>query len=271
MLAAGLSLSRIAAPLGVPRTGGRRSPASSPAAGSSRSAATSFARCGSRRSMPGGSAGSTRAPSTIRPTASRSPSTGAAQDGRIGGVFVWQRLPDGRELALTGSSGPDRLRAGGAAASGSTSPPAAISPQRPNAPGGARSGRVPARWRFANRFGSRMRSWRRGWDQNELTLTELAAAARGRQRHPAAARSRPNITAGSRGRRRIPLIPFLVLPLAFATKRGRRGLGILVGGVGARRLPPRHELRPAARAGRRGGARAGDPRHDLAGALRSSS
>ena len=52
-----------------------------------------------------------------------------------------------------------------------------------------------------------------------------------RQRASPGARSRPNITAGSPARLSIPLIPFLVLPLAFATKKGRRGLGILVGGA----------------------------------------
>jgi lipopolysaccharide export system permease protein len=74
-------------------------------------------------------------------------------------------------------------------------------------------------------------SWTRGWDQKELTLPELFApraeqAARiGRARLDAELYSRlaRSLT--------LPLIPLLVLPLCVAAKRGRRGLGILLAGL----------------------------------------
>jgi LPS export ABC transporter permease LptG len=70
--------------------------------------------------------------------------------------------------------------------------------------------------------------WQRGWDQAELTLTELAAA-RGSGRSDIAPR-KLDAEIYSRLARALtlPLIPLLVLPLCVAAKRGRRGLGVAV-------------------------------------------
>jgi len=149
--------------------------------------------------------------------------------GRIGGIFVWQRLPDGRSLALTGTSGrigfaPEGRRFGIDLATGR------YLAERPN----ARSGEPDLVAFDAMAFRESLRqedsSWRRGWDQNELTLTELATAARTGSAIPRRALDAEYYSRIARAAS-IPLIPFLVLPLAFATKRGRRGLGILVGGA----------------------------------------
>ncbi|HEY6815380.1 MAG TPA: LptF/LptG family permease, partial [Croceibacterium sp.] len=71
-------------------------------------------------------------------------------------------------------------------------------------------------------------SWERGWDQKELTLPELAAEAR------SGARGLPlrAVEAEFYGRIAraaiIPLVPLLVLSLAFATKRRGRTPGVLL-------------------------------------------
>jgi len=70
--------------------------------------------------------------------------------------------------------------------------------------------------------------WDRGWDQAELTLTELAAArSAGTARIPA---RKIDAELYSRLARSLtlPLIPLLVLPLCVAAKRGKRGLGVAV-------------------------------------------
>ncbi len=149
--------------------------------------------------------------------------------GRVGGIFVWQRLPDGRELALTGGSGrigfePEGRRFGIDLAGGR------YLAQRPNARDGAPDLVAFRSMAFRESLRLRDSSWRRGWDQNELTLTELAEAARDGGEIPRRALDAEFYSRIARAAS-IPLIPFLVLPLAFATKKGRRGLGILVGGA----------------------------------------
>jgi len=149
-------------------------------------------------------------------------------DGRIGGIFVWQRLPDGRELTLTGAGGrigfvPEGRRFGIDLDDGH------YLAQRP----GAGAPDLVAFRQMALRESLRLEDseWRRGWDQNELTLPELARAARdGDTNIPRRALEAEYWSRIARAMT-VPLIPFLVLPLAFATKKGRRGLGILIGGV----------------------------------------
>jgi len=149
-------------------------------------------------------------------------------DGRIGGIFVWQHLPDGRELTLTGRAGrigfvPEGRLFGIDLEQGR------YLAQRP----GAAAPDLVAFRSMALRESLRLEDseWRRGWDQNELTLPELAAAARsGDTDIPRRALEAEYWSRIARALT-VPLIPFLVLPLAFATKKGRRGLGLLVGGV----------------------------------------
>jgi lipopolysaccharide export system permease protein len=149
-------------------------------------------------------------------------------DGRAGGLFVWQRLPDGRELTLTGRGGligfvPRERRFGIDLDEGR------YLAQRPGTAGPD----LVAFRTMALRESLRLEDseWRRGWDQNELTLPELAGAARsGDASIPRRALEAEYWSRIARAAT-VPLIPFLVLPLAFATKKGRRGLGILVGGV----------------------------------------
>ncbi len=228
MLAAGLSLSRIAAPLAVVgigvgifglAAGGWLEPIGRYEYRAMRVEALNAGRIG-----------------RLHPRAFYHPADSLAltfdrrgPGGRIGGVFVWQRLPDGRALALTGTSGrigfaPQGRRFGIDLAAGR------YLAERPNAPGGEPD--LVAFQAMALRESLRLEasSWRRGWDQNELTLTELAAAARAGSAIPRRALDAEYYSRIARAAS-IPLIPFLVLPLAFATKRGRRGLGILVGGA----------------------------------------
>ena len=151
-------------------------------------------------------------------------------DGQVTGIFVWQRLADGTEVVLTGQGGrigfvPGRRTFGIDLADG-------LHFAEP----GPATGRRPyliAFDRLALRESLRLEEtrWRRGWDHKEMTVTELIAARRGGHA------TVPDRLLATEFYNRIaraatiPLIPLLVLPLAFATKRGRRGLGILVAGL----------------------------------------
>lgn len=149
-------------------------------------------------------------------------------DGRVGGVFVWQLLPDGRELVLTGESG----RIGFAPKDRAFGIDLGRGLYVANRPGQLEPDLL-AFDQMAFRESLRLQdsSWRRGWDQNELTLPELAAALT--EGHSEIPRGALEVEYYGRLARAalIPLIPFIVLPLAFTTKKGRRGLGILLGGA----------------------------------------
>jgi len=151
-----------------------------------------------------------------------------ASGGRVEGIFVWQRLDDGSELVLTAPSAEigfvPRFRSVGM-----------------NLFDGlylgnrGRDGR-PVRLSFDRlHFRASLRledtGWERGWDQNEMTLPELAAARRSGFARVADRALATELFARLARALAIPLIPMLVLPLAFATKRGRRGIGIFVGAV----------------------------------------
>lgn len=151
-------------------------------------------------------------------------------DGSVGGIFVWQRLADGRELVLTGRSGrigfvPQGRLMGIDLADGR------YVAARPSA-----ADRLPYQVEFDSlAFREALRiddsSWARGWDQKELTLPELFDAAwRGHGDIPTRAIQAESFSRMARAAT-IPLLPLLVLPLAFATKKGRRGLGILLAGT----------------------------------------
>ena len=148
-------------------------------------------------------------------------------DAAIGGIFVWQRLADGRELVITGRSGQigfiPRARLFGIELDDGL-----YVAERPGAVGAS-----PYQVAFdslALRESLRLREsrWRRGWDQNEMTLTELGAAlGTGTVDIPRRAIEAEYYSRISRAAI-LPLLPLLALPLAFATKKGRRGLGILL-------------------------------------------
>ena len=141
------------------------------------------------------------------------------------GIFLWQHLADGRELVLTGRS----ARIGFAPKRGEFAVETEAGRYVVQRPGQA----VPDSLGFDRLdFRESLRPAdflaRRGSDPNELTLSELAAAlGSGSSELP-----RPKIEAELYGRiaraALIPLIPLLVLPLAFTVKKGRRGLGIMV-------------------------------------------
>ena len=153
-----------------------------------------------------------------------------ATDSVIGGIFVWQRFADGRELVVTGRSGrigfvPRERQFGIEMDAG------LYVAERPGAAGA--SPYLVAFDSLAFRESLRLREshWRRGWDQNEMTLPELGAALGtgtgdiSRRAIEAEYYSRISRAAI------LPLLPLLVLPLAFATKKGRRGLGIILCGT----------------------------------------
>ena len=148
-------------------------------------------------------------------------------DGTVAGIFVWQRLADGRELVLTGAAGrigfaPEGRLFGIDLARGR------YVASRPGEPGD-----LIGFDRLAFRESLLLEESRRqrGSDQKEMTLPELSRAMRsGRPdiaRHALEAEYYSSIARAAI----VPLLPLLVLPLAFATKKGRRGLGILLCGA----------------------------------------
>ena len=140
MLAGGLSLGRIAAPLlAFGLVVGAGEPDRRRLAGAAWPARFQLAE-GRRGQFRAGSAASSRGllPSSrgLAFTFDR-----RAGDGGVGGAFVWQRLADGREL------GPDRPSEAGSASSprrtsGSARPTGAMSAERPGAAGARPIGRV---------------------------------------------------------------------------------------------------------------------------------
>ncbi|MGZ8335038.1 MAG: LptF/LptG family permease [Allosphingosinicella sp.] len=226
MLASGLSMSRIAAPLvafGVVvglaglATGGWLEPVGRYNFRAQRIEAINSARIG-----------------RLQPRAFYQPAGQLAvtfdrrdADGTIGGIFVWQRLTDGSELVITGRSGrigfaPGRREFGIDLRDGRY---VALAPWRP--------AQLVTFETMAFREALRLEdaSWQRGWDQKEMTLSELRRARPGgpgevTTREIAAEYDSRIARAGI-----IPLLPLLVLPLAFATKKGRRGLGVLLCGA----------------------------------------
>ncbi len=73
--------------------------------------------------------------------------------------------------------------------------------------------------------------WARGWDQAELTLTELAAARADGSSTIATRKIDAELYSRLARSLTLPLIPLLVLPLCVAAKRGRRGLGVVLAGA----------------------------------------
>jgi LPS export ABC transporter permease LptG len=150
------------------------------------------------------------------------------QAGRAAGIFVWQRGALGRELVLASRSGtigflPGRRAFGIDFEDGRYIAEAADQTAQPHM--------------FAFRtlaFREPLRlapSASERSDAKVLTLAELAALRRsGDSTIPARARDSEFFSRIARAAT-IPLLPLLVLPLAFATKKGRRGIGILIGGI----------------------------------------
>lgn len=147
--------------------------------------------------------------------------------GAVRGAFVWQRLRDGTELILTGAEArigvaADAARFAIRLGSGR------YAAERP--------GHAPVTLAFdALDIGESLlreeTGWARGRNQKELTLSELVAGLGRPNPRIGEAHYRTEIYSRLARAASIPLIPFLVLPLAFATKNGRRSLGILLGGV----------------------------------------
>lgn len=151
-----------------------------------------------------------------------------APGGRVSGIFVWQRLADGGELVLTGRDG----RIGFAPQARAFVVDLGRGLYVAERPRRAESQRV-AFDSLAVRESLRLResSWQRGWDQREMTISELGSALRsGTSAVPRRALA-AELYAGIARAALIPFLPLLVLPLAMTTKKGRRGLGIVVGGV----------------------------------------
>jgi LPS export ABC transporter permease LptG len=227
MLAAGLSLRRIAVPLAAVGlviaavsfvTGGWLEPIGRHQFRTMRSEAMNAARIAALQPRAIYQPAETLALTFDRRTA----------PGRVGGVFLWQQLGDGRELVMTGGSGRFEIVA--------RSRRFALDLQDGLYVARRASGEGWDRVQFHTMaFRESLdldRSiWRRGVDQKELTTAELAAAlddpGSGIPRRQLEAEYYTRIARAAS----VTLIPFLVLPLAFATKKGRRGMGILLGGI----------------------------------------
>ena len=143
-------------------------------------------------------------------------------DGTMRGVFLWQRLPGGEELIVSGGSGRAGLDAKARVFGIDFAAGRYVSEDR------ADSYSLDFRsMAFRQSLQLREEGWERGWDPKELTLSELAA---GVGDHP---RQQVEIEIYGRIARAliVPLLPLLVLPLAFATKKGGRALGVFVCGA----------------------------------------
>jgi LPS export ABC transporter permease LptG/LPS export ABC transporter permease LptF len=153
------------------------------------------------------------------------PATGTAH-----GLFIVQQLGGGRERVLTARSGSVALD--GRAREVALRLSDGLHYQDPGGPGSRRAFTL----RFDNyELSERLvlddTAWKRGADHKELTIGELFAEQ---------ARDPPNFPRRivdaelySRLARSLTamLLPLLAIPLAFAAKKGRRGLGIVLGGV----------------------------------------
>lgn len=143
--------------------------------------------------------------------------------GGAGEVFLWQRLDNGDELVVSGGSGRIGFSPEGRLLGIDFSSGRYLAEQGRSKPVNIDFEQLA----FRQVLEPRDATWARGWDQKELTLAELAAEAR------AGARGLPEraVEAELYGRIAraaiIPLVPLLVLPLAIAIKRRGRALGVL--------------------------------------------
>lgn len=149
-----------------------------------------------------------------------------AADGSPRGILLWRRAPDGQVMVLSSGGGrmgflPRERLFGLELANGLYAIDRAP-------PGGPLT--IVAFDHLSFRLSLRLAEsrWARGWDQKELTLSELIAARRDGA-HAIAPRAIDAEISGRIARAAIcPLLPLLVLPLAFATKKGRRALSVLL-------------------------------------------
>jgi LPS export ABC transporter permease LptG len=142
--------------------------------------------------------------------------------GTMEGVFLWQRLPTGEELVISGGSGRVGFDARARMFGIDFATGRYVSENQ--ADSYALDFRSMA---FRQSLELREERWQRGWDPKELTLSELAA---GLGDHP---RRQVEIEIYGRIARAVivALLPLLVLPLAFATKRGGRAFGVFLCGA----------------------------------------
>lgn len=146
----------------------------------------------------------------------------------VGGLFLWQRQADGGKLMLTGQSGRIvSIPRGRAFEMEFRAGRMIVEQPGSRAPSLVEFGGLALREPLLLRDAS----WRRGGDAKEMTLDELGRAlATGpppARRHSLQAEFWSRLVRAAA----IPLLPFLVLPLAFAPKKGRRTLGLLVCGA----------------------------------------
>jgi lipopolysaccharide export system permease protein len=138
------------------------------------------------------------------------------------GLFVWQQRPGGEMLAMSADSGRIYYQPEGRQLAVDLGAGRYVA---------WRAGRAAAIVEFgqlALREPIRLDDtrWARGWDQKELTLSELVAAGGDGAIPQRAIRAE---IYGRIAHAAIPLLlPLLILPLAFATKKGRRTLGLMI-------------------------------------------
>ena len=148
-------------------------------------------------------------------------------DGGVGGIFLSQRLEDGEELLVSGAAGRVGFSREGRLFGIDFASGRYISGAPGTDPASIDFGQLA----FRESMQPRDANWQRGWDQKELTLPELAEEARlgtrGLPRRAVEAEFYGRIARAAI----IPLVPLLVLPLAFATKKRGRSLGVLLCGA----------------------------------------
>lgn len=147
-------------------------------------------------------------------------------DGAMHGVFLWQRVPGGEELVISGGSGHVGFDSDKRVFGIDFDEGRYISEDR------ADSYSLDFRsMAFRQSLRLRQSSWVRGSDPKELTLSELMAEARDGARGLSHQRVEIEIYGRIARTLIVPLLPLLVLPLAFATKKGGRALGVFLCGA----------------------------------------
>jgi lipopolysaccharide export system permease protein len=172
----------------------------------------------------------------LQPKAFYQPAEGVAltvdartEDGAKG-LFLRQRSGSGRELVLTAAAGRITM-APGAREIEIAFGPGLYYLHRAEARGGRPLAVRHEGMAFRESLLVDDAQWTRGWNQAELTIAELIAArASGTSAIPPR-KLDSELYSDLAQALTVPLIPLLVLPLSVAAKRGRRGLGVALAGL----------------------------------------
>ena len=155
---------------------------------------------------------------------------GRGADGRLAGVFVRYRRGDGPELLISAASAVLSLSEEGRAIGLALEQGRSFQDADPVTGRGAYSVTFDRYW-LTEPLPPLDRLRPRGIDQKELTIAELVAERRSGRRRLAPSTVDAELYSRLARSLTVPLLPLLAIPLAFAAKKARRGFGIVLGGV----------------------------------------